>query len=89
MVFGLPEEGEEQLSTRVGQIFQEIGEKPRIEASRLGQKCKPGKARPVKVTVSSSTIVWQKLATSNDRRNTARFSFVQTVHLFNGLSTSS
>ena len=38
MVFGLPEEGDEQLHDKVSAVFQEFGEKPRMEASRLGEK---------------------------------------------------
>ena len=32
MVFGLPESADEQLCDKIGDVFQEIGEKPRIEA---------------------------------------------------------
>lgn len=61
MVFGLPEEDDEQLNAKISEVFQEIGEKPRIEASRLGKECKQRKVRPVKVTLTSSAIVNQIL----------------------------
>ena len=62
MVFGLPEEENQDLCDQVAAVFQEIGEKPRIEATRLGKEKKDsGKARPVKVTLNSSTTVSQIL----------------------------
>ena len=57
MIFGLAEEEDEQLSDRVGKVFEEIGIKPRVEACRLGKLRQEGKTRPVKVTVSSATVV--------------------------------
>ena len=63
MVFGLPEEEDEVLSSKVGEVFEELGEKPRIEASRLGMQNKDKtKVRPVKVTLSSSVAANQILA---------------------------
>ena len=67
MVFGLPESKKENLSDKISAVFQDIGEKPRFEACRLGT---PGsgdstkKDRPVKVTVSSSITVNQILSKS-------------------------
>ena len=40
LIFGLPEAADEQLCDKVGEVFREIGEKPRIEASRLGRSSK-------------------------------------------------
>ncbi len=37
ILFGLAESPDEQLSDKVEEIFQEIGEKPRFEASRIGK----------------------------------------------------
>lgn len=76
MIFGLPEEEEEQLCDRISQVFQEVGEKPRIEASRLGQTRKEGKVRPVKVTVSSSTIVNQILTKARNLKQSEKHSKV-------------
>ena len=38
MVFGLTEEEDEQLDERVAEIFEQLGEKPRVESRQLGQK---------------------------------------------------
>ena len=76
MIFGLSEQDNEELSTVVSEVFSAIGEKPRIEASRVG-KLKPGKAvRPVKVTAASATIVNQILAKSRNLRATEKFKTV-------------
>ena len=74
MLFGLEEEQEEHISEKVSQVPVELGEKPIIEASRIGVKLKDYKAakkpaRPVKVTVSSSTIVQQILSKARSLRN--------------------
>jgi hypothetical protein len=67
MVFGLPEFKKENLSDKISAVFQDIGEKPRFEASRLGTPSSGDdgkKDRPVKVTMSSSIIVNQILSKS-------------------------
>lgn len=53
IVFGLEEEQGEDLKEKVGELFLELGEKPRVEAVRLGP-CDTEKSRPVQVTVNSS-----------------------------------
>ena len=68
MVFGLQEgdEESEDLNLKVGAVFGHLGEKPRLEAVRLGKKSQTGSegARPVKVTLSSSSFVHQILCKS-------------------------
>ena len=59
MIFGLPEQDNEELSTVVSEVFSSIGEKPRIEAGRVGKQKHGNAMRPVKVTAASSTIVNQ------------------------------
>ena len=61
MIFGLPEEENEKLSEKVTDVLVTIGEKPRLDACRLGSKSVGGKVRAVKVTLSSSAIVNQIL----------------------------
>ena len=76
MVFGLEEEPGEQISEKVSQVFVELEEKPIIEASRIGLKdSKAAKkpARPVKVIVSSSTIVQQILSKARSLRNSEHY----------------
>ena len=73
MVFNLPEEEEEQLSSKVGEVLQELGEKPRIEVSRLGTPCKDtDKVRPVRVDLSSSVAVNQILAKARRLRTSTK-----------------
>ena len=57
MLFDLPEESDEQLSNQISKVFEEVGLKPRFEASRLGNIGKSKKARPVKVYVSNPAVV--------------------------------
>ena len=61
-VYGLPEEekGEQQLISKISDLLQDIGEKPRIQACRIGAVSKnAGKIRPVKVTLTSAVSVGQ------------------------------
>ena len=66
MIFGLLEAAEENtqaLNENVTDLFAAIGEKPRVEANRVGKINADGKrARAVKVTLSSSATVHQLLA---------------------------
>ena len=64
MIFNLPESENEDLNSAVGELFLSIGEKPRVEACRLGSVSgKSGKTvRPVRVSVASSSIVGQILS---------------------------
>ncbi len=64
MIFNLPENDNEDLNSLVGDLFQSIEEKPRVEACRLGSGGGKSKrtVRPVRVTVASSTIVGQILS---------------------------
>ena len=63
MVFGLPEEGDEQLRDKLSAVFQEIGQKPRLEAIRLGEKKDNAtRARPVRVTLYNTSTAKQILA---------------------------
>ena len=77
MVFGLPEEGDEQLHDTVSAVFQEIGEKPRMEASRLGEKKdNAARSRPVRVTLFNAATTKLILAKTKALKKTARFSSV-------------
>jgi hypothetical protein len=66
MIFSLPESGGQELYGEVNKLFEQLGEKPKIEACRLGKK--GSSARPVRVTLSSSTIVQQILGKARDLR---------------------
>ena len=73
MVFNLPDEDEEQLCSKVGEVLQELGVKPVIEANRLGTRSKDtDTARPVKVFLSSSVTVNQILAKAKRLRTSSK-----------------
>ena len=59
-----------------GKLFEELGEKPlNVEATRLG-KCGSsgsGKLRPVKVSLSSSTIVQQIIRKARNLRSSEKY----------------
>ena len=79
IVFGLCEDNNEEVSDKVTEVFESLGEKPRVEASRLGRKSSSAtRPRPVKVTLSSSTIVQQILRKSSKLSRTEKF---KTVYL--------
>ena len=66
MIFGLAETENEQISNKVADLFDEIGENTRVSASRVGVKksgSTPGH-RPVKCTLTNSTAVHQILLKS-------------------------
>ena len=67
MVFGLPESGDESLFEKISEVFQQLQEKPRYEATRLG-KIKSETVRPVKVILSSTTATEQILSKSRKLR---------------------
>ena len=69
LVFGLPEEEEEGLETRISEVLEEVGLKPKLEAQRIGKKKSASVIRPVKVCVSSSLIVHQILSNARNLRN--------------------
>ena len=61
MIFGLPENNEEQLDVTVGKLFEAISEKPKIEVCRVGLGKSNQRARPVKVTAACSAVIEQIL----------------------------
>ena len=61
VVFGVPEEEEENVDSRVKLLLDKLDEKPRItDCGRIGQS-KPGVPRPIRFKVSSSDTVYQIL----------------------------
>ena len=57
MIFGLPETSNEDINGTVNKLLTALGEKPRIDACRLGKKKSDSKPRPIKVTATSTTVV--------------------------------
>ena len=76
MVFGLDEEEDEQLQEKVTAIFEELGEKPRHEAVRLGLRKDSKTSRPTKVTLSNSVSVQQILQKAKSLRGSEKYKTV-------------
>ena len=76
LVFGLPDDEEEQLEERISEVLETVGQKPKIEVQRLGKKKTSTSTRPVKVRLSSSLIVHQILDNSRKLRLSAKFKTV-------------
>ena len=70
--FGLEESEDEALEDKVGAVFQELGEKMKVEGSRIGKK-KPGVTRPVKVKLRNGAAAIQILRKSSELKKSARF----------------
>ena len=73
LIFGLPEDTEEQITTKVEAVLEELGAKPKVEAVRLGLKARKQSPRPVKVSVSNSTIATQILSRARNLRDSQQF----------------
>jgi hypothetical protein len=68
MLFGVEETpAEGDITDKVSEVFQQLGMKPRMEATRVGQGA-AGKCRAVKVTFTSSTIARQILIKAKNLR---------------------
>ena len=75
MIFGLPENENEDIQKCVGKIFEEIGEKPKLNAVRIGKHVQ-SKVRPVKVTLSSSSAAQNILSRSRMLRQSDSYKTV-------------
>ena len=73
MIFNLPEQENEEINAVVAEVFKSIGEKPRVEASRLGKRSNKS---PVKVTVTNSAVVSQILSKARNLRKINEFKSV-------------
>ena len=79
VMFGLTEDNDSELIDSVSEVFQSIGQKPKIvEACRIGSKSKSGAAvaRPVKVKLSSSIVVDQLISNARNLRKVSKFKTV-------------
>ena len=72
IVFGLEESENEALDETVGAVFEELGEKPMHEDTRIGKK-KPGVTRPVKVKLRNGAAALHLLKKSSELKKSARF----------------
>ena len=76
IIFGLPERKDEKVDERVQEVFQELGLKPTLHASRVGKIVQGKSKRPVKVSLSSSSNVHQILCQVRKLRHSSNFSSV-------------
>jgi len=78
IVYGVPEEPEEDLRHTVSAMLEEIGERPRVvSCSRLGTKGE-GSVRPIKCCMSSTAHVFQILRNASKLKQSDGF---KTVYL--------
>ena len=83
-IFNLPDQENEDINSVVAIVFEAIGEKPRVEACRLGKRKSNKSMRTVKVTVANSTVVSQILSKA---RNLRKVSNLKSVFVFPNRST--
>ena len=76
VIFSLPEQKNENVEARVQEVFQEIGLKPTLQATRVGKIRKDNAKRPVQVSLSSHSVVHQVLCQVKKLRHSATFSKV-------------
>ena len=76
MVFGMEEEDNEQLCDKVNELFQDMNEKPRFEVIRVGKKSSSESVRPVKVTLTSSSVVNHILSKARTLRQSEKHKHV-------------
>lgn len=75
IMFGLKEKADEELETVAVDVLQELGEKPQVEAVRLGSQT-ASKPRPVKVTFRSSACSDRVLRKCSALKESDRYSSV-------------
>ena len=76
VIFGLSEKKEENVEERVKEVFEVIGLKPPLQASRVGKTSKDDSKRPVKVSLSSASTVYTILSQARKLRQSEKFSKV-------------
>ena len=76
VIFGLSEKKEENVEERVKEVFEVIGLKPPLQASRVGKTSKDNSKRPVKVSLSSASTVYTILSQARKLRQSEKFSKV-------------
>ncbi len=76
IVYGVPEEEDEDVSRTASAVFEEVGEKPHeLSCSRLGSK-REGSTRPIKCCLSSAAFVFQILRNAAKLKQSDRFGSV-------------
>ncbi len=75
IMFGLPEEPNEETCAAVSEVLEILGEKPRQESVRIGVKAESnkGRPRPVKISLSSSAHVIHILRAAKNLKNSEHY----------------
>ena len=71
-LFGLPEDASEDFNRTLATYCEEVGLKPAMKFSKFG-KLKEKSTQPVKVTLSSSSTVYQRLSQARKLRQSTKF----------------
>lgn len=72
-IYGLEENDGEQICDTVSSLFEELDERPRVDACRIGKSGSVAVPRPVKVVLTSSTVARQILVKAKGLRRVERF----------------
>lgn len=73
ILFGLPEEENENTNEKVSELFEEVGYKSKVDVSRIGRQKKDGAIRPVKVTFQNSLAVDHVLFAAKRLKNNEKY----------------
>ena len=73
VIFGVSERKEENIEEPVKYVFEVIGLKPHLQAGRVGKTKKDNSKRPVKVSLSSASSVYQILSQARKLRHSDKF----------------
>ena len=73
MIFGLPDESDEDTDNKVKAVLETIGQKCKFEASRLGKFKGRDSSRAIKVTMSNSLVVGQVLTAAKKLKSVNKF----------------
>ena len=76
MVFGLPEEENENLASSVEEVFRQLGVKPVTECCRIGKTGSKEHPRPVKVILSSASTAKNIIIQARKLRHSEKFKSV-------------
>ena len=73
VVFGVPEEVNEVVESKVTELLGHLDQKPKVtRCDRIGQR-KPGTARPIKFSVQNSSTVYQILRSAKKLKETESY----------------
>jgi dTDP-4-dehydrorhamnose reductase len=74
IIFGLIEQKDENVEERVQEVFEVIGLKPTVQASRAEKTSMKNSKRPVKISLSTTSTSYQILIQVHKLRHSAKYS---------------